>query len=952
MLITPQGLKPLSGGDVYGSADGSNYSFLRGSVSLGNGRYLLVLDPGGFVVLNGNTLSPFQTTATDALLAAGVYKVAMLPSQRFAVSTFDAGTTVLDYQGNTITTLNAGTGFPYNDVYALFTDTQGGLWIGHLNGLVRVDANAPSRTLQHLPGLSGQINTLYLAGEVLYAGTLAGVFRLAPGASAFAKVAGIDNDAWHFAQVGNQVLASTSNGLFEVSGGNAVRLTGDTVALLAVESKQTPGTVYVGHTDGLQVFRSEGGTFRSAGFIPNLPVYVNSIIEHSGSLWVGTNYQGLAKVDIRNGQYTVTRFGAAEGISSTYVNVFKVGEALYFQANNQFYQLQGAASFQPVEALNQAIKATTVQTLALPQGTLVLGGNQAYLLTPSGSGLSISQSVYPNILAGRLASVASNGTATFAAVGERIYQFNEFAPREATKPLVFISRVTLSNDRPYYDGAAYRPNGYRSYTQTDEYTEPISYADHTITIEYAAAQLGAPGATQYSYWLEGSDDESFGPWTNQTSVTYQNLSEGGYTFHVRARDAFGNVSDEATFRLQITPPWYRSIMAYVLYFVLLVLLVWGIVRWQGARLQAQNRRLESTVQERTAEVKAQANKLAEQNTQLENTLHQLRTTQDQLIQSEKLAALGQLIAGVAHEINTPLGAINAAQGFMDKGLGQMLDILPKRDQLLNTEVEPAFNQLVTDALALTGTLTSREERQVTKDASQLLEANGISNARQIAQQLVQIGFRDGFEKYMPVFQSSRSAELLEMANLIGKFRANINNVGLAVAKTQKIVFALKNYSRKGHTEEAVEYDLLENINTVLTIYASQLRQGINVNLTADPDLPTMTGWPEELNQVWTNVIHNAIQAMDNKGDLAISLHRVADTVRVSITDSGAGIPPDIQAKIFDAFFTTKPAGEGSGLGLSIVRKIIDKHQGSIDVQSEPGRTTFTFTLPITLQPEA
>jgi signal transduction histidine kinase len=390
-----------------------------------------------------------------------------------------------------------------------------------------------------------------------------------------------------------------------------------------------------------------------------------------------------------------------------------------------------------------------------------------------------------------------------------------------------------------------------------------------------------------------------------------------------------------------------------LYLIALVLLVWLIVRWQGARLKAQNRRLETTVQERTAEVKEQANKLTVQNTQLETTLNDLRTTQDQLIQSEKLAALGQLIAGVAHEINTPLGAINAAQGFMDKGLGQMIEILPKRAELLTPEVEPVFDMLVQDALALTGTLTSREERQVTKDATKLLEEQGIQNGKQVAQQLVQIGFKDGFEKYMPVFRSTRSAELLEMANLLGKFRSNINNVGLAVAKTQKIVFALKNYSRRGHTEAAVQFDLMENIQTVLTIYDSQLKYGVNVNINSSGSIPTLWGWPEELNQVWTNIIHNSIQAMDNRGDLTIDITLPdAKHVTVAITDTGVGIPEHVMSKIFDAFFTTKPAGEGSGLGLNIVRKIIDKHEAVIDVKSQPGCTTFTITLPTTLSAEA
>jgi len=105
-------------------------------------------------------------------------------------------------------------------------------------------------------------------------------------------------------------------------------------------------------------------------------------------------------------------------------------------------------------------------------------------------------------------------------------------------------------------------------------------------------------------------------------------------------------------------------------------------------------------------------------------------------------------------------------------------------------------------------------------------------------------------------------------------------------------------------------------------------------------------YPDELNQVWANLVHNALQGMNNKGTLTINANRQDTRLLVSITDSGKGIPLEIQSKIFEPFFTTKAIGEGSGLGLHIVKKIIDKHSGTIEVESIPGRTTLTVSLPI------
>ncbi|MGH8030744.1 MAG: sensor histidine kinase, partial [Arenimonas sp.] len=143
-----------------------------------------------------------------------------------------------------------------------------------------------------------------------------------------------------------------------------------------------------------------------------------------------------------------------------------------------------------------------------------------------------------------------------------------------------------------------------------------------------------------------------------------------------------------------------------------------------------------------------------------------------------------------------------------------------------------------------------------------------------------------------------------------------------------------------------ESDLAEGVETVLTIYQNQIKHGTEL-VRRFEDVPPVRCLPDELNQVWTNLVHNALQAMDHKGTLTVGLDRDGDEVLVSIGDTGCGIPEEIRARIFDAFFTTKPAGEGTGLGLDIVRRIIEKHHGRIEVDSEVGRgTTFTVRLPI------
>ena len=140
-------------------------------------------------------------------------------------------------------------------------------------------------------------------------------------------------------------------------------------------------------------------------------------------------------------------------------------------------------------------------------------------------------------------------------------------------------------------------------------------------------------------------------------------------------------------------------------------------------------------------------------------------------------------------------------------------------------------------------------------------------------------------------------------------------------------------------------DVTEHKRAEEQLESSHLKHGVEVVRDYE-EVPRILCLPDELNQVWTNLIHNSLQAMDNKGTLEIGVSKRDGSIAVSVTDSGPGIPDDVREKIFEPFFTTKPAGEGTGLGLDIVKKIVDKHGGRIEVDSKPGRTTMCVILPM------
>jgi two-component system, NtrC family, sensor kinase len=332
----------------------------------------------------------------------------------------------------------------------------------------------------------------------------------------------------------------------------------------------------------------------------------------------------------------------------------------------------------------------------------------------------------------------------------------------------------------------------------------------------------------------------------------------------------------------------------------------------------------------------------------------LRQAQRKLIEEEKMASLGQLVAGIAHEINTPLGAIQASISNATAALDQALQQLPQLFQTLSSERLTDFYTLLNIAQQAKEPVSFREERQIKRSLTQDLQARGLVNAVSIADTLSRIGISNELETLMPLIESAESDRILDAVYNLSTIQRNSQNIKLAVERAAKIVFALKSYARQDIFNQVTQSSIPDGIDMILTLYQGQLKRGIEVTKNYEA-IPLIFCYPDELTQVWSNLISNAIQAMQYKGNLAITVFEQSELdgqdrqIVVQIADSGPGIDPKIQEKVFEPFFTTKPMGEGSGLGLNIVRKIINKHQGTIQVNSQPGHTVFQVNLPTNLQ---
>jgi signal transduction histidine kinase len=332
-------------------------------------------------------------------------------------------------------------------------------------------------------------------------------------------------------------------------------------------------------------------------------------------------------------------------------------------------------------------------------------------------------------------------------------------------------------------------------------------------------------------------------------------------------------------------------------------------------------------------------------TVLSETLENLKNTQAHLINSEKMAALGQLISGVAHEINTPLGAIQASiNNISDYAKHTILEKLPALFHLLSLDEYRLFTEMLRQTTEKNESVSVKDERTIKKELIKQFKSFGLEDSYELADNMMDMGIFENIEKYKPLITSVNSHFIMQVCYEISGILRNTSNMKIAIGKASKMIYALKNYAHFDNSNIPIIENVVKGLETVLDLYLHNIKQGTTV-VKRYGDIPNISCFPDELNQVWTNLIHNALQAMSYTGTLEIETRAEGQHVFIEITDSGTGIPEEYQSKVFDAFFTTKPQGEGSGLGLVISKQIIEKHKGELYFVSVPGKTTFTVKLP-------
>ena len=564
---------------------------------LDNGRVLVAVRDEGLFASDGTNVTPFAAEVSSWLQRKLVTTGCRLLDGRIVIGTRQDGIVILDADGTLEQRLDAAAGLPTDVLTTAITDREGSLWLGYHGPFVRVDLATPMSIIDERRGMRGTTNSVERHLGRLYTATSHGLFVTEPAsaasdpAHAFRRVDGLPAPVWYVHSLDDALLLGTAEGAFvllEDGTSRRIEKTAGLVTYSLLRSRHDPTRIWMATKEGIGVLRydaKKGGADRwqFEGLIAGTPSHSRRMIEDDrGALWAGTIFKGVIRLELTPAGPRMQTFGDGE------MDVVTVAGRIVLVRKGELFEAvvtdRSEGAIRPDPLLGH-IRGQFFMIAEDSHGNIWANGAPPVLVRRAGDG-SYAREALPllTIDAPRVQVLEADESVMWAAAGRRLYRYDTAgSPPRAMQPPPRIHRVVTADNQPV--------------------VAALPYSFGRLHIEFAPASY-RPG-TLYQYRLAPSDAE-WSAWTAQPSIDYTNLDHGDYTFHVRARGASGETSDETRWSFSVRPPWYRTTSALIAWGVLSALLIAVIVWLRTKALQRQADRLRELVDERTEDLR-QAN---------------------------------------------------------------------------------------------------------------------------------------------------------------------------------------------------------------------------------------------------------------------------------------------------------------------------------------------------------
>jgi serine phosphatase RsbU (regulator of sigma subunit)/ligand-binding sensor domain-containing protein len=587
-----------------------------------------------------------QILIDKSLITGGI----RLRDGNIAMSTLSGGVIVIDPEGRISAVIDQAAGIADNDVKQIISDRDQNLWLALNNGISTVEYSSPLAFYAEKSGIEGSVNSIIRYNGSLYAGTTTGLYIQKEDGlhrTRFSAVPEIKSSVRSLVAEGTSLIAGTEAGIYEITGSSIKKAgNGNSFSLFFSNGLKL---LFSGGSKGLSVYKAD----RSLKEIKLPEEIVSDIISITGKenenhdscvVWIGTRLDGAIRISVsREYHFTIDQYNESEGLATGPVLpfyrdgliIFGTSEGMYrfideqtvkkslpdsLKNNPAFYK----GYFASLPLATDSVGKSVSLFLDSPTRTWVCADNNLIYIDKNKNDLLISKP-FRAIDAGKINTIyQENEGICWLGTSEGLvrYEVNNSKDYSARFPVLLRKVVITSSDSVLFSGRYYTSDttGFRITSVQPQFLKPdLPFRNNSLRFDFAASFFERTDKMMFSCRLEGYDHE-WKNWEHKYYQEYTNLHEGNYVFHVRARNVYGQISDETLYSFKILPPWYRSIPAYILYLIASLLLIWLIVKIYSARLKRENIRLEGIVKDRTAEVVRQRDVLEYQKNEIEDSI--------------------------------------------------------------------------------------------------------------------------------------------------------------------------------------------------------------------------------------------------------------------------------------------------------------------------------------------
>lgn len=578
---------------------------------------------------------PFKTEADKYINTNRLITGCRINKEQFAFGTLSGGIVIIDRVGELLQVINKNRGLASNGIYCMYQDKSNNLWAGLVNGISKIEINSPISKFDESNGFDGLVLAVQFFKGRTYIGTTSGVYYLPEynmqtsyDKFTFMRIRNTETSCWDFKIINDRLITSGPLGMVEIKDTIAIIINEIGQIISFSQSRLFPERIFAGLRNGLVSvpFSKKGNQ------INNTEKYkydgINSAVwrpmeDMNGDIWFSDKYNGVYQIHFLDPndfkKYTIIKYDTSDGLP-------KMDYNYPFLINNEIFAGTQKGIYKAVKGKNKPFafiqentfgkyfneKKLDVKQIACDElGKIWIKSDKigmCYLTKDKGDKYTLVDQPFRGT--GYIFKFFITDRFVWMCTNHGVYKYDSLVAKKYDIPFnVLIRKVASEKDTVFYWGAGTLPH-------TMLATLSLPYKDNSLYFEFSAPFYENERKTEFCYFLEGFD-KIYSKWTKETKKEYTNLREGNYVFHVKARNIYGAESTEEAFSFTISPPWYRTFLAYFFYATFFIFILYLAIKLNSKRLTEKNIKLENLVKERTSEVEQQKEELQTQAEHLE-----------------------------------------------------------------------------------------------------------------------------------------------------------------------------------------------------------------------------------------------------------------------------------------------------------------------------------------------